>query len=287
MKYPAQRGRTQSHATVYTESQPRATVWMATLVGVLLCVPALAGTAPMANVANLPGKCPLLVLAAQNKVPPPSAPAVSSDRKSCLIKATALDARDADVFDLRDRARYIEFHVPGAQHSTVTALGTLPGTRARSAVVYDGGRFRSDALLLCDQLRHAGFRQMHVVDGGIAAWAQLHALPETMALNRLSDDDVAAALAEPGNRTVVLAESLRSALPSSTGAPVTAGTQRVVVLAVPSTPEATIQARLKTGITTLYWTGTPERLHQLLNTQLVQNQKRLAGPAVSKTCNAL
>jgi rhodanese-related sulfurtransferase len=228
----------------------------------------------------------LLALAALNRTAPPSAPDVSGQKESCLVEAQVLDNHGTDIFDLRDRAGFLEFHVPGARQATVTELVTRPGTSRRPIIVYDGGRFRSDALQLCDRLRHAGFRQVHVVDGGIAAWAQLHDLPETMALNRLSDADVAAALAEPGSRPVVLDKSLRSALPVARDV-TPAGTERVVVLATAATPQPAIRARLKKGITTLYWRGTAKRLRQLLDTQLAQNRKRLAGPAVSKACSAL
>jgi rhodanese-related sulfurtransferase len=245
-----------------------------------------AGTSPAVPAAAV-GKCPLLVLAARNKAPPPSAPDVSSNGDSCLAKAHALDAGGAEIFDLRERARFLEFHVPGARQATITELVIRPETGSRPMIVYDGGRFRSDALQLCDRLRHAGFRQVHVVDGGIAAWAQLHALPEALALNRLSDADVAAALAEPGSRPVVLDDSLRSALPSAKPAVNPAHTERVIVLATATTPQSAIRARLKKGITTLYWSGSPERLRQLLQTQLAQDRKRLAGPAVSKACSAL
>lgn len=275
MSNPVPHGRRQPHTTHDTPRRPSAARWAATLLSTFLCTQAIAE------------KCPLVALAAVNKAPPPSAPTVAIDRKSCLIKATALDTGGTDIYDLRDRGRYIEFHVPGAQQATVTELVTRPGTSTRTAVVYDGGRFRSDALLLCDRLRHAGFRQLHVVDGGIAAWAQLHALPETMALSRLADTDVAAALAESGSRPVALTESLRSALPPLMVAGRPHHIERVIVLATPDTPETAIRARLKKGTTTLYWAGTPERLRQLLSTQLAQDQKRLAGPAVAKACDAL
>lgn len=212
---------------------------------------------------------------------------MSDDGDSCLVKAHALDIGDVEVLDLRERVRFLEFHVPGARQATVAELITRPGTSSRPTIVYDGGRFRSDALQLCDRLRHAGFRQVHVVDGGIAAWAQLHALPEALALNRLSDADVAAALAEPGSRPVVLDDSLRSALPPAKAAISPAHTERVIVLATTTTPLSAIRTRLKKSVTTLYWSGSPERLRQLLQTQLAQDRKRLAGPAVSKACSAL
>lgn len=287
MIYPVKRRRHQSPAVRSTRKLSRRIILSAAIcLGTLPFISSWAGTSPAVPTVAV-GKCPLLVLAAQNKAPPPSAPNMSGDGDSCLVKAHALDISGVEVLDLRERARFLELHVPGARQATVTELVTRPGTGSRPTIVYDGGRFRSDALQLCDRLHHAGFRQVRVVDGGIAAWAQLHALPEAMALNRLSDADVAAALAEPGSRPVVLDDALHSALPSAKAAISAARTERVIVLATATTPQSAIRTRLKKGVTTLYWSGSPEHLRQLLQTQLAQDRKRLAGPAMSKACSAL
>jgi rhodanese-related sulfurtransferase len=287
MTYPASR----RQASPSTERNPgahlrRRILSAAFCVGTLLSVPGHAGNSPGAPTA-LAGKCPLLALAAMNRAPTPSAPKVPSGEDSCVVKARALDVAGAEVFDLRERARFLEFHVPGARQATLSELITRPGTSSHPTIVYDGGRFHSDALQLCERLQRAGFRQVHVVDGGIAAWAQLHALPESMALSRLSDTDMAAALSEPGSRSLVLDESLRSALPPGDAVLRPAGAARVILLATATTPSSAIRAQLRKNVTTFYWIGSPQRLRELRQTQLAQDRKRLAGPAVSKACSAL
>ena len=283
LRYPTQRTQ---RRTAQRSQQSRAAKWPTAPIGVLVCVLIFCGTATAADAGSSVERCPLLAQAALNKLPPPSAPLVSSDGKSCLVGASMLDMGGVDIFDLRERDRYNEFHVPRAQLATVTELITRPVPGSRTAVIYDSGRFRSDALLLCDRLRHTGFQQVHVVNGGIAAWAQLHTASEATTLSRLSDSDVAAALAEPGSRVEAMAESLRAVLPPKSGL-AAAKIDRVIVLTTASTPDMVLRSHLKKGVTTFYWAGTPERLRHLLNTQLAQDNKRLAGPAVSNTCSAL
>lgn len=240
-------------------------------------------SAPIASASAF--TCPLSASLAATKV----AMLAVADDKSCLIAAKAV-GHSEEVFDLRDRAEFIDFHLPGAQSATVGSLSTMPRVGEKRVVVYDSGRFRSDALLLCDRLRSAGVRQVKVVDGGIAAWAQVHARPQTLTLNRLSDADVPAALSEVSGGAVVLAESLRPALrqfgikSSSTAA---ARPTRVVLLADAQTPLATIQAQLAKSTTAFYWVGTADRLQALLGAHLAQDRKRTAGPAQPQACGAL
>jgi rhodanese-related sulfurtransferase len=265
---------------------PTSRLWGSVALGVMLCGSALAGTPPGTG-QSAAWQCPLLVEALRDRRPPPAAPKVTGGTESCLVDATALDSHDDDVFDLRDPDSFLAFHVPGAQRISVAALTTLPGMSSRSAVVYDSGRFRSDALMLCDRLRRYGLKQIHVVDGGIAAWAQAHAKPEVMTLNRLADTDVAAALAEPGSRPIALADTLNQVLPITVTTSDQAKAKRLILLATPATLPAAIRTRLRPGQTAFYWVGTPTQLRRLLDRQLALEQKRLSGPAVSKTCSAL
>jgi rhodanese-related sulfurtransferase len=208
---------------------------------------------------------------------------------SCLIAASAVTATDR-IYDLRERDEYVRFHLPAAEHATAGSLATTPGIEKKPVIVYESGRFRSDAFLLCDRLRHAGVAQVKVIDGGIAAWAQRRAAAELVALNRLSDTDVPTALldATPGT-VVVLSESLRPVLRElalASDVPPKKPGARALLLADPQTPIATVQARLSKA-PALYWVGTGERLRQLLTRQLAQENKRQAGPAESTLCSAL
>jgi len=236
-----------------------------------------------AHAAMPSASCPQMVKAILAKAPSPKAPATAANAEDCLVKANALDTKDREIVDLRERGHYFTFHVPGAHHASVTELAMQPGMRSAPVVAYGSGHFHADALQLCDRLRHAGLRRVHVVDGGIAAWAQLHQLEKTMVLNRLQDREVAAALGEPASQAVALAPSLQFGVRS----PLAIHAKRRIVLADTNTPLPLIRAQLEKGTVTLYWVGNAERLHTLLDVHTAQERKRLDGPGVRNTCSAL
>jgi hypothetical protein len=217
------------------------------------------------------------------KAPPPKAPTVTANTGDCLVTAGALDAEGSEVVDLRESERYYTFHVPNAKHASVTELAMQPGVRNTAVVAYGSGHFHADALQLCDQLHHAGLRQVHVVDGGIAAWAQLHRLPETLTLNRLQDMEIAAALGEPSSQVTPLSPSLQFGARKSR----TAKAKRRIILADTNTPLPRIRAQLEKGTVALYWIGSARHLHALLDAHSAQERKRLDGPGVRNTCSAL
>lgn len=254
---------------------------LAYLVG---CGFALFASACLAQtaVAASADACPQMVLAAR-ALPPPSRPPEAGSSEDCLVAATALDVRGAEIVDLRERERFLAFHVPGAQQGSLTELMVSPGMSYRPLVLYDAGRFHADALQLCTRLRQAGLRRAHVVDGGIAAWAQLHENPKSLLVNRLADAEIAAALGEPGSQAAALSPSLRFAAHGAhTPAP-----ERRIVLADADTPLSRIQPLLGRKTITFYWVGSAHRLHELLDTQVAQERKRLQGPGVRNTCSAL
>lgn len=198
--------------------------------------------------------------------------------------------RSATVFDIRDRSDFVQFHIPGAENLPFGALTAMPKPDAKPVVIYDSGRFRSDAYSLCSRLRSVGIEHVKVLDGGIAAWAQMHAPAQMLALNRLSDSDMPAALSDVEGGPVVLSASLRSALRQfgikALPTPATRSS-RTVLLADDTTSLSAIQAQLAKSRTAFYWVGTAERLQTLLGTHLAQDRKRMAGPAESRTCGAL
>lgn len=157
-------------------------------------------------------------------------------------------------------------------------------------IVYDNGRFRSDSLQLCERLSRYGVRDFKVIDGGIAAWAQSTRAPGAPDVSRLSDTEASAALVAGGSTIVPLAGSFSTILrdrglgTSATGANPSG---RTIVLAEPSADRNLIAAKLTRRAgqnTTLYWTGTPDRLASLIGTHLAQEQRRQQGPMVSSTC---
>lgn len=208
-----------------------------------------------------------------------------ADDRSCLVASSALKG-SAPIFDLRGRAEFLEFHVPGASHSSVHELAARAGLGDQPLFVYEGGRFRSDALQLCDRLRRVGLAHAKVVDGGIASWAQTHGRAESLAVSRLADSEISAALLDPDNVTRALASSLDATvakLPNRKGKG-----RRLVLVADPATPIASIKARLAAkDKVTFYWIGTEERLNSLIGAQHAHLHKREAGPAMPKACGTL
>lgn len=206
---------------------------------------------------------------------------------NCLIDAAARRPAGAKIVDIRSRAEYSPLHIPGAVNQP---LQSLMNAGAGSLIVYDNGRFRSDALQLCNRLARYGVRDFKVIDGGIAAWAQSTRAPGAPDVSRLSDAEVSAALVAGGSKIVPLAGSFSTILrdrglgTSATGAHPSG---RTIVLAEPSADRNLIASKLTRRAgqnTTLYWTGTPDRLANLIGTHLAQEQRRQQGPMVSSTC---
>lgn len=257
----------------------------------ILCIALLGCLVPSVSLAAesaarpASATCPLV--AAQPAVKAPSAP-VTADENDCLTDANAMNK--GDVFDLRSRAEFIEFHVPGAQHSTVAVLTTSPLAANQNIILYDSGKFRSDAFMLCSRLRRAGLKRFKIVDGGVAAWTQQQHQPEKLALSRLSDAEVSAALFDPQIAAIALTASLKLVLKEhrirQTADRVHAA--RKIFIVDPSTPVTQIDALLDgKNATSFYWIGDHQKLVGLLHAHLAQDQKRVAGPAESRTCSAL
>ena len=208
---------------------------------------------------------------------------------SCLIDAASATLDKASLVDTRDRVEFLKFHIPGAASLSSNALIAMPKSNKQQMVVYESGKFRSDAYVLCDRLRRAGMKNFKVLDGGIAAWAQSRGLPEKVALSQLSDQEVATAILDPGNATSTIATSFEPILKEH-GIKSRATGTRKILLGEAATPVADLQHKLvrrPAGSTVLFWVGSKQRLSQLLSNQLAQDQKRLSGPGQSKGCGAL
>lgn len=215
-----------------------------------------------------------------------AAPHLPAALAQCLVGPEALDRPGAKPLDVRPRSRFEAFHVPRARSVSVTELETLPYDHGRPLLVYEAGRFRSDALLLCSRLQRVGFRDVRVIDGGIAAWAQKHASSPLQDLGRLDDTEVAAMLREPGVRVTAMETDLRTAAPVPP--PATPGeTTRRLFLAGSNDALPAIARALPGRGAGFFWIGTPERLRSLLQTQLSMDAKRRAGAAHRSTCSAL
>lgn len=230
--------------------------------------------------------CPLSIgVTASYSVPSAS---VKQD-PSCLIDAASASLDKASLIDTRDRVEFLKFHIPGAASLSSSALITMPKSNKQQVVVYESGKFRSDAYVLCDRLRRAGMTNFKVLDGGIAAWAQLRGLPEKVALSQLSDQEVATAILDSGNAASAIAATLEPVLKEHGIRSRVAGTRKIL-LGEATTPVTDLQQKLvrrPAGSTVLFWLGSKQRLSQLLSNQLAQDRKRLSGPGQSKGCGAL
>jgi rhodanese-related sulfurtransferase len=231
-----------------------------------------------------PTTCPLA--AARIDAKAVKTPTIEED-PSCLIKAQSI--HNHPTYDARTRAEFLDFHIPGAQYSTPYALAAMFRNSKTKFVVYDSGKSRSSTLLLCSRLRRAGLTQVKLIDGGIAAWAQAQRRPEKFVLNRLSDDEVLAALLDRHAHAIAMTAPLKSMLTEHRLGVAPEGVpSRRVVLAETASPLANLESQLNASKeTAFYWIGTPARLRDLIHTHLLQDQKRIAGPAQSTTCSAL
>lgn len=228
--------------------------------------------------------CPLAATRMHNATAEP--PAIATD-PTCLVSARAVGA--GPIYDLRSRSEYLEFHIPGAEHSSPSALALIRRGSTTSVVAYDSGKSRSNAFLLCAQLRRAGLSNVRLVDGGVAAWAQLRGQPQQFALSRLSDDEISGALSDRHSRISSLSPALKSVLTEHRlGIAPVQGAKRLIILAEPTTPEAKITTPLGAAReTAFYWVGSGDRLRDLIHSHLLRDQKRLAGPNQSASCSAL
>lgn len=202
--------------------------------------------------------------------------------RQCLVSAAQLKP-GATLIDLRSSQAYTAFHIPGANNQQ---LNQLLSQRPRDAVVYDGGRLAQDGALLCERLQRYGLDNVRVLEGGIAAWAQLNRDTHALALSRLDDGEITSALLAGRTPVVALSpgfDAVMAGLPAQTPR---SGAQQLVL----ASSAAEIPARLaqrRGGKTLLYWVGEPQRLQSLLQTLLAQDRKREMGPGYSPTCSAL
>jgi len=231
--------------------------------------------------------CPLVVAQAPaGRAAPPE-----SIRKdlSCLVDAGSSSLSKASIIDLRERSEFLKFHIPGSESLSIAALITRPRSNTGPVVVYDSGKFQSDAYLLCDRLRRAGMQNFKIMDGGIAAWTQLQGSSEKLGASQLSDQEVATALLDSGNAAALISASFQPVLKEH-GIKIRAAGSRKILLGETGTEASDLRQKLVLqpgGSTTLFWLGSKERLSQLLGNHLAQEQKRLSGPSQSQGCGTL
>lgn len=201
-------------------------------------------------------------------------PQVGTDPSQCVIDAKRVTSA-VRLIDLRARPEYAAYHPFKADNHQ---LAQLLSQRPSGIVVFDGGRLYQDAVLLCARLQSYGLNDVRVVGGGVSALARQLGAREALALSRLSDDEVAAALLSGNMRIQSLAQ------PHS---------QIVASFRISSAPRgqalilATDQTQITTAGNSVYWVGQPQRLRQLLQTSQLQERKREQGPGYNPNCAAL
>ncbi|WP_164521411.1 rhodanese-like domain-containing protein [Iodobacter ciconiae] len=76
------------------------------------------------------------------------------------------------LIDLRSAADYRVWHVPNSTNLTLSDILTKLYLRNNIIVLMGDGRLESEIYLACSRLKHAGFRQVFMVRGGILGWMQ-------------------------------------------------------------------------------------------------------------------
>jgi len=112
------------------------------------------------------------------------------DHISALELAEKIIARQQglEILDLRARAEYEQFHIPGARHATLRDLTREPLARDSSIVLYsEGGAHSAQAWVL---MRMRGYRDVFILREGIYEWISRVHEP------RLATDATAAEQAE-------------------------------------------------------------------------------------------
>jgi rhodanese-related sulfurtransferase len=92
------------------------------------------------------------------------------DHISALELADKIAARDPNlqIFDLRPRNEYEEFHIPSAKHATLTGIAHERLSRDSTVVLYsEGGAHSAQAWVL---MRMRGYRNVFILREGIYEW---------------------------------------------------------------------------------------------------------------------
>lgn len=207
----------------------------------------------------------------------PDLPAPSSQ---CLIQASRV-TQAMPLIDLRTRQDFVSYHPAGASNQQISQLISQ---RPRNVVVYDTGRLRQDAVLLCARLQRYGLQDVRVVDGGVAALARHRNAPQAMTLSRLGDTEAAAAMLSGSVRIQSIAPALAQ-LVAAQGISSAPQGQMLIL----GQDQAQVAPHFSAGARTsgVYWVGDANRLRQLLQTSMAQERKREDGPGYNPNCSAL
>jgi len=76
------------------------------------------------------------------------------------------------IVDLRPKEAFALAHIPGALNATATDLQTKPYWKNRRVVLVGSGKGEHQLLQLCGSLKQTGYAAVHVLHGGMLAWAR-------------------------------------------------------------------------------------------------------------------
>lgn len=160
--------------------------------------------------------------AARIQAPPPDL--------RCALEVHAaqrqLEQPDDVVIDLRPAGEFAQYHIDGAVNASLADLLGKPYWRGRKVMLAGDGKGERELYAACARLKDAGYRQVAVLRGGMAAWLAAGKpvrgrAPSAQQLARLSADELwqesqfAANQVVLGQDRAALAKDLPSARPVS------------------------------------------------------------------------
>ena len=149
-------------------------------------------------------------------LPDPSCAITVGDAKALLARPNAV------LVDVRPEADYQAFHIQGAMNGSLSGFRSKMYWRNKAVVVVGPGKAERDLYAECRRLKQAGYQDVRVVRGGMAAWLAADQgvtgrAPTTAQLARLSASEFWAESRSPDNLVVLgqAQESWQGDLPTS------------------------------------------------------------------------
>lgn len=92
----------------------------------------------------------------------------------CAISANEVRAQMTDphvmLIDLRSAAEHQAFHIENSMSINLAGLQSKPYWRDKALILIGGGKLEEELYTSCARLKQAGYKQVHVLKGGMLAW---------------------------------------------------------------------------------------------------------------------
>lgn len=92
----------------------------------------------------------------------------------CAISANEVRAQMTDphvmLIDLRSAAEHQAFHIENSLSIDLAVLQSKPYWRDKALILIGDGKLDEDLYTSCTRLKQAGYKQVHVLKGGMLAW---------------------------------------------------------------------------------------------------------------------